>query len=347
MRERPEDIEPLARNFLRKFGLQMGKAVLDFDRDVLDVLKRYPWPGNVRELENAVEYAVAVSGEHDGRVCLEHLPQSVTGVALSGETTVADSHRKGWISKPEWRKSKSSTCLLPCAPRKAFELMLRNFFACPTGRFDIMPRNTTSEAGELDAESHLQPTPLSEEPERREALFSGQNIDRFAIPLLIAFSLALYIATTAYDLVGDDAILIGGNPYVRSFHFLREIFTQNFWSFRGARGDSIYYRPLVMFSFLVQTMLFGPRPGPFHLFNVFLNAWVVVLVYQLGKRFWPKGSGALWAALLFAALPVHTEDVATVSGISDLECAAFFLLALLIYTKPVPAEEAFRGSGRG
>jgi tetratricopeptide (TPR) repeat protein len=165
-------------------------------------------------------------------------------------------------------------------------------------------------------------------------LFSGQNIDRVAIPLLIAFSLALYIATTGYDLVGDDAILIGGNPYVRSFHFLPEIFTQGFWSFRGARGDSIYYRPLVMFSFLVQRMLFGPRPGPFHLFNVLLNAWVVVMVYQLGKRFWPKGSGALWGALLFAALPVHTEDVATVSGISDLECAAFFLPALLIYTKP-------------
>ena len=171
-------------------------------------------------------------------------------------------------------------------------------------------------------------------PRAVKALFCGRNIDRLAIPLLIAFSLALYIATTGYDLVGDDAILIGGNPYVRSFHFLREIFTQNFWSFRGARGDSIYYRPLVMFSFLVQAMLFGPRPAPFHLLNVLLNSWVVVMVYQLGKRFWPKGRGALWGALLFAALPVHTEDVATVSGISDLECAAFFLAALLIYTKP-------------
>ncbi len=197
-----------------------------------------------------------------------------------------------------------------------------------------MPRNTTSEAGELDAGSHLQPTPLSERLAGGGAFFSGQNIDRLAIPLLIAFSLALYIATAGYDLVGDDAILIGANPYVRSLHFLREIFTQNFWSFLGARGDSIYYRPLVMFSFLVQALLFGPRPGPFHLFNVLLNAWVVVMVYQLGKRFWPKGSRALWGALLFAALPVHTENVATISGISDLECAAFFLPALLIYTKP-------------
>jgi two-component system response regulator PilR (NtrC family) len=88
LRERVDDIGPLARNFLRKFGLQMGKGVLDFDRDILDVFERYPWPGNIRELENAVEYAVAVCGEHDGRVCLEHLPQSVTGITLSGEATV-------------------------------------------------------------------------------------------------------------------------------------------------------------------------------------------------------------------------------------------------------------------
>jgi two-component system response regulator PilR (NtrC family) len=88
LRERPDDIGPLARNFLRKFGLQMGKGVLDFDRGILDVLERYPWPGNIRELENAVEYAVAVCGERDGRVLLEHLPQSVTGNILSGEAPV-------------------------------------------------------------------------------------------------------------------------------------------------------------------------------------------------------------------------------------------------------------------
>jgi two-component system response regulator PilR (NtrC family) len=88
LRERVDDIGPLARNFLRKFGLQMGKGVLDFDREILGVFERYPWPGNIRELENAVEYAVAVCGEHDGRVCLEHLPQSITGITLSGEATV-------------------------------------------------------------------------------------------------------------------------------------------------------------------------------------------------------------------------------------------------------------------
>ena len=60
LRERQEDIEPLARHFLKKFALEMGKPVKDFEPDALSVLMRYPWPGNVRELENAVEHAIAV-----------------------------------------------------------------------------------------------------------------------------------------------------------------------------------------------------------------------------------------------------------------------------------------------
>jgi two-component system response regulator PilR (NtrC family) len=86
LRERAEDIEPLARSFIRKFSLQMAKSAVDFDREVLEVLKRYSWPGNVRELENAIEHAVAVSGERDSQVRLEHLPEFLTGVALDGQT---------------------------------------------------------------------------------------------------------------------------------------------------------------------------------------------------------------------------------------------------------------------
>lgn len=80
LRERPEDIEPLAHHFLKKFTLQMGKPIHDFAPTALSALKHHAWPGNVRELENAVEHAVAVSGERDGVVGFEHLPESVRGL---------------------------------------------------------------------------------------------------------------------------------------------------------------------------------------------------------------------------------------------------------------------------
>ncbi len=80
LRERPDDIEPLARHFLKKYALEMGKPVKDFEPDVLAVLAEYPWPGNVRELENAIEHAIAVSREGNGLVRLANLPEAVTGL---------------------------------------------------------------------------------------------------------------------------------------------------------------------------------------------------------------------------------------------------------------------------
>jgi DNA-binding NtrC family response regulator len=59
LRERREDIEPLARATLARVGARQGRA-LQFSPDALRALLRHDWPGNVRELENAVEYAVAV-----------------------------------------------------------------------------------------------------------------------------------------------------------------------------------------------------------------------------------------------------------------------------------------------
>jgi two-component system, NtrC family, response regulator PilR len=76
LRERPQDIEPLARHFLRRFARQMGKPVDDFAADALEAIRRCRWPGNVRELENAVERAVAVSPEGNRVIGLEHLPES-------------------------------------------------------------------------------------------------------------------------------------------------------------------------------------------------------------------------------------------------------------------------------
>jgi two-component system response regulator PilR (NtrC family) len=83
LRERLSDIEPLARHFLHKFALQMGKPLSDFEPEALAVVKRWSWPGNVRELENAVEHAVAVSDGRDGVVKLANFPGSITGISAN------------------------------------------------------------------------------------------------------------------------------------------------------------------------------------------------------------------------------------------------------------------------
>lgn len=88
LRERKDDIELLARHFLKKFSLEMGKPLSDFQPAALSSLLDYSWPGNVRELENALEHAVAVSGKSDGLVQLEHLPGHLRGKALPDEKRI-------------------------------------------------------------------------------------------------------------------------------------------------------------------------------------------------------------------------------------------------------------------
>ena len=61
LRERKEDILPLAEFFLRKFSALNGTRVKQFRKDALEYLMNKEWPGNVRELENTVERAVVLS----------------------------------------------------------------------------------------------------------------------------------------------------------------------------------------------------------------------------------------------------------------------------------------------
>jgi two-component system response regulator GlrR len=64
LRERKEDIPPLAEHFLGKFTQQMKKGIKGLTPQAMQRLMLHEWPGNVRELENTIEYAVAM-GQQD------------------------------------------------------------------------------------------------------------------------------------------------------------------------------------------------------------------------------------------------------------------------------------------
>ncbi len=61
LRERPQDVLPLARHFLQEHGQRFGRAGVHFSRAAEDALQDYEWPGNVRELENVVQRALILA----------------------------------------------------------------------------------------------------------------------------------------------------------------------------------------------------------------------------------------------------------------------------------------------
>ncbi len=61
LRERREDIEPLAMHFLKIYTARMKKELRGIESDALQIMQKYDWPGNVRELENVIERAVILA----------------------------------------------------------------------------------------------------------------------------------------------------------------------------------------------------------------------------------------------------------------------------------------------
>jgi two-component system, NtrC family, response regulator AtoC len=80
LRERVEEIEPLARTFLKRYAAQSGSAPPRLSGGALGLLHRYAWPGNIRELRNVIERAAVLCT--DSTIQVDHLPAEKMGRVL-------------------------------------------------------------------------------------------------------------------------------------------------------------------------------------------------------------------------------------------------------------------------
>jgi len=92
LRERPDDILPLAEAFLEDLGRTMGRPAAGISRDAHEWLLAYSWPGNVRELRNAIERAILLCD--GGLITRDHLP-SGTARGGAGAPARADGSSNG------------------------------------------------------------------------------------------------------------------------------------------------------------------------------------------------------------------------------------------------------------
>src|ERR1700730_13916862 len=163
------------------------------------------------------------------------------------------------------------------------------------------------------------------------------NADALAVLGLLLLAVVPYLNSVWGSFVYDDRLQVLENPYAHSFRYLGKIFGTTVWTFEGAQGVTNYYRPLMTFAYLVCYKLFGPIPFGFHLFNVVLHATVVLLTFAVTERLFGDRLMSLIVAGLFALHPVHTESVAWIAGVTDLELSVFFLLTFLLYLRLAPS----------
>jgi protein O-mannosyl-transferase len=159
-----------------------------------------------------------------------------------------------------------------------------------------------------------------------------------AVFAILAVSvLVCYGSSLGFGFVHDDRFEILQNPLIQDLSNIPRFFAMTAWGFQessdGTRSTSNYYRPMQYTSYAILYGLFGFAPAMFHLFKVLLHLGNAILVYWLFRRLEQSSSVALVLALLFAVNPANSEAVCWISAVTDVSCAFFFLLTLVLYLK--------------
>lgn len=115
---------------------------------------------------------------------------------------------------------------------------------------------------------------------------------------------------------------------------LTQLLTNDFWGtpIRHS-GSHKSYRPLCVLSFRLNYAVGELDPFGYHLTNVVLHIIATGLFVNIARRFLRGSPSVLFAGLLFASHPIHTEAVAGVVGRADVGACIFTLLSFICYVQ--------------
>ena len=151
--------------------------------------------------------------------------------------------------------------------------------------------------------------------------------------VLFLISFALYLPSLKNDFVWDDIEVISENNI--SYDPSNIIYYVVPTSIENKQAR--YYRPVVYVSWVADSAIWKMSPPGYHLSNIVLNSASAVLFYLfvilLLREFRPGGNdtAAFLSALLFTVYPMHVESVSWIAGRTDVFCALFLFLALIMH----------------
>ena len=159
LRERRDDIPPLAFHFLKVFNEELGKKVLEFSEGAMSALVHYDWPGNVRELENTIHRAVILASDKVVRQAhLTNIADMLPRLDLDVPRTSDELKRIKKVAREKSVESIEKQFVLEALKRNAWNVtrsaeetgMQRANFQALMKKYDIRVRGTekgTDESG--------------------------------------------------------------------------------------------------------------------------------------------------------------------------------------------------------
>jgi tetratricopeptide (TPR) repeat protein len=180
---------------------------------------------------------------------------------------------------------------------------------------------------------------------------------RRSLLALAAVCLLVNLPALRPGFIHDDHKIIEQNERIRDLSRAPRLFGSGYWTTGDVEVPSLY-RPVTILSFALNHAVSGLRPFPFRLFNLLahlLNTWLVFRIAERAFRTAPElvsGPGEralpvpLFAALLFAVHPAHTEALGEVVGRAELLAGAGVLGSVLAFLRGRDAEADAPGAGR-
>ncbi|NBG65977.1 tetratricopeptide repeat protein [Acidiluteibacter ferrifornacis] len=141
------------------------------------------------------------------------------------------------------------------------------------------------------------------------------------------FGILLYSNTLKNEYALDDFAVILDHDYVtQGLNGIDEIFTTNLLHGVQQFNDGLY-RPIAPMTFALEFEFFKDNPYISHFINIIIFGFVVFLLFRLLRRLFGTNGQyiALFATLLFAAHPIHTEVVANIKSRDELFASLFLL----------------------
>jgi len=149
------------------------------------------------------------------------------------------------------------------------------------------------------------------------------------IALIVLVGFLLFGSALNYPFTYDDSVFFSDSVFVRKISNLGVLFEPSKY-FKYSK--ELTYRPFSVMTYLVGFQLFKVTPFYHRLINLSLHILASILVYFFIKKLLDKKIASL-TALLFVALPVHSEDILFITFNDDILITVFCLLAFILYLK--------------
>jgi len=150
--------------------------------------------------------------------------------------------------------------------------------------------------------------------------------------LVIFFAIGIVFAQTIwFDFVNyDDYDLVYQNSsYLSSFSNVPTSFSTH--AFTTHRKESVYYRPILLISYIIDYHIWKLNPAGYHLTNIMLHFLTTMFVFLLIELIVRDKTISLLSSLLFAVHPIQVESVAWVAGRNDILLGLFIVLMMFFY----------------